>query len=212
MKKLLYIIALVGFLSTSALADFYKKSLTLDPDILNEEISSNIEEETFKNPLFVHIGAGVSYVNIDSNVDSEKLAYTIGKTSSTVEFGLGVRVSQDIFLTAFMQKSYLNNSDITNIGISTNYQFDQTYIGLLGGESRLTWEKSPVINTLTEQKSQTQIFYGFQLGYDYELLYRLSLYTKYQLMFVNHQTNINNDSTIKHNIQNNLTTGVKYAF
>lgn len=212
MKKLLYLISLVMFITTLGYADYYKDSLILNPDTLNQKISQDIDENQIENPLFIYAGAGVTYIDVKSSVQANKLAGELSKNAGIAEVGLGLRVDKNIFFTAFMQKAYLSKVDITNIGISTNYQIDSAYVGLLGGQSSLVWEKSPLINTTSEVKSQKQVFYGFQFGYDYELLYRLSLYTKYQLMILNHQTNINSDSTIKHNIQNNLTTGVKYAF
>jgi predicted porin len=208
MKKsmLLMVIPLFMF------ADPYYNNLTLDPDRLNKKESETSYDKT-QHPLSVFFGIGGSYVDIISSVRDDKvLDGGLDDTGFSWELGLGVMLEEHIFATSFIQRSYLDRAEITNIGLGANYQFTNSHIGLLGGRTILQWDSSPVNNTLSSNKTQKQIFFGCELGYDYHIVNRLSIYTKYQLMFLNHQSDINDNTAIKHSIQNNLTTGVKYAF
>jgi len=77
MKKLLYIVGLVTLLTTLGFCDYYKESLTLDPDSLNQELSPNTQEDYVENSLFIYGGVGVTYVTTQSTLSSEKLARQI---------------------------------------------------------------------------------------------------------------------------------------
>ena len=209
MKKKLLLLAIATVLS----ADSYHDNLTLDPDVLNSnEIVDN--NQRLEKPLFVYAGIGGSYTSIKSSVRADKIKdESLDDISTVSELGLGLRFSKKLFATIFTQQEEFNNAKIRNVGLSANYQFTNSYIGLIGGNSTLSWNTSPVINTISSANTQKQIFYGFQLGYDYMIIPEFSIYTQYQMLVLNHTTNINDGaSSIKFKNQSNITTGVKYAF
>ena len=188
---------------------------SLDPDVLNkneEEYKQNNQDD--KNHFFISIGINASYITMTNYLKEE---YQTKGTDDQAGFGgeflIGYRFLSYEAVTG-LQKTFLDNAYITNYMLGANFYFnEQVYFGGILGESHLKWKKSPITNTVKENKEQVKKYYGFEMGLDNPLYNTLSFYTKYQILFLDHKTNINDQKgIINHNIQNNIGIGVKYGF
>jgi len=183
---------------------------SLDPDILNKNTDSKI----LKKGFYISLGADASYITMTDRLKNELKAGEVDdKHALGGEIGLGYRYN-DFYTSAYIQKVKLKKANITNYILGVDYFVsEKVFLGVLSGQSLLRWTSSPVIGTISEDKDQKKGFVGVQFGMDYPIENKFYFYSKYQMMFLDHKTNINNEKNIiQHNIQNNFSLGVKLGF
>jgi len=201
------------------LISFLQAYPSLNPDVLNKADDKKKIIDTGKqqksNYLYLSVGLNASKIDL---IDHLKAEYeTAGSSDSTAvggEIGIGYKF-YNWATTLMIHQSFLDNATISNYMFGANYFFDEkVYIGGLVGQSIFEWDNPPVINTIKEDKRQVKDIFGFEFGMEHPTFDKsFSLYTKYQLLFLDHKTNINNfEGVIQHKIENSLGVGVKYGF
>lgn len=136
-------------------------------------------------------------------------------------FENGIFISAN-YLKATTTDILLLNKDIsmTNMYGSVNYKLDvieyaSPYLGMLAGYSMLNWNTLPLDNIVQTSINSNSIFAGFQAGIiatKYELI---TVFAVYQLMFMNHTTNLQTatgTAEIQHHKLHNVHAGIKFNF
>jgi opacity protein-like surface antigen len=169
--------------------------------------------------FFIQVAGGATVMDIDSSFASNA-TFTNGaldNDGAVVEVGIGYKYSENIFATFAAQRTMLDIADIDNFYASINYQFTDVvakpYIGALLGYSQLKWSESPHVIVANEDLTSDGLIYGLQAGFEQELRENWSLFIKYQFIKYDHLMDIrSNASTIEHNYEQNILTGVRYEF
>jgi opacity protein-like surface antigen len=183
-------------------------------EVLEDIITKNTDEYNY----FVFLSGGVSSLNVDSKLEKNHSFNEGALDDSAIlfELGLGYRFNENIFSTLFVQNTQLDIADITNLGLSVNYQFNneyKPYIGFFTGTSQLKWSEEPHVVLLDKDLTSKSPIFGLQAGVEKNLNNNWAIFAKYQLTSYNHEIDIRRGrSTIKHTAANNLLLGVKYEF
>ena len=163
--------------------------------------------------FFASIAFGLS--TISSDFESSTQNVSIDEKGSNVDLGLGYRYNQNIFATLSYQRAMFDEVHIDNIYTSLNYQlqevFLQPYIGVMLGYSQLTWDKDPITGTSDNDYTSTTPFVGLQVGLGYSFENDWSIFTQYQILKNQHNTDVSGDN-LSIDLQNNLQLGVRYDF
>ena len=169
----------------------------------------------------IFIGASVGYSFLPSSHDV--IQGTVdAKTpkSSGFNYALNLGYSFTDNLSISFAYSIINASSVqlSNIYSSIDYKYKiyddvESFIGLIGGYSELTWNEAPIDEKGSSSNATT--FGGTEVGVIYSGLDNFDLYTTYQFMFINQITKLQpstGNSEIQHNYLSNLLFGIQYSF
>ncbi len=178
------------------------------------------EEQTNKAPnFFLYGGLGVAVFTIKDEIENENtvlIADTDDDDAVVLEIGAGYNFTKNWFATIEASRTAaLKRADVTDILLTGNYRFStktfsKPYIGIAVGVSSLVWNKQPVV-VGEMRKTNNRMVAGVQVGSDFIIRDNWSWYSKLQVLLKNHTTDIHGENYI-HQIQTNLTLGVKYDF
>ncbi|RLA06881.1 MAG: hypothetical protein DRQ51_07880 [Gammaproteobacteria bacterium] len=167
--------------------------------------------------IFTLFGLGYAVINIDNNINQKELNFgVLDSNALSFDFGIGYKLTPNIFSSINIQNVNFDRADLTNIYATGNYQWSsltyKPFIGMLLGVSQLKWHSKPVKNNSNnEVESSKKSLYGMQIGANYEIDKNWQLFLKHQFMLLQHKTVID-DKTIEHKNMNILLFGAHYDF
>jgi len=193
-----------------------------------ESLPSSIEpihpidiEVKNKKDFFLFASGGISLFNteIKHQVDTTFVKGYADDKSAVFEIGIGYKINENLFTELAYQRSMLDIADVDSGYLSLNYQFSDSmlnpYVGILGGYSKLKWDKRPYNMLVNENLISTSFLYGVQTGLNLSIPDTNNFYitAKYKYIRLDHFMNIrSNMATIEHNSVQNLLLGIKYEF
>jgi hypothetical protein len=167
-----------------------------------------------KNRFFVNLLFGKSFLRYTNNVfNSELINGAKEHTYLALEAAIGYHYDNNLFSTFAYQRSSSDFTKIENITFTINYQLSYKnttpYVGLLIGNSFLSWKEDPIINASIRDTTSSSLFLGAEAGLIYTLTKKSSIVAKIQYIKYSHSTQINNEF-FNHSKQTNFMIGVKY--
>ena len=171
----------------------------------------------YKEKYFFNLAGGFTKFNIESKLSNGSFNKgALDDKGYLLETGLGYSVNNKTFLEFNYQYNKWDIAKIHNFYTSINYKFNSPlnlYTGFVLGYSKLKWSKRPYVVMLNEKLNSSSALFGIQIGSILKINKNIEANIKYQLLKSDHVMDIkNNTNSIKHNLQNNLVTGVRYAF
>jgi len=145
-------------------------------------------------------------------LDLDTTAYSVGA-------GLGYRFDKHWFVSAEYLQSHSQEVVMDNIYASINYQYPlnedtiSPYMGLLYGQSRLSWKEEPVITPRNEKRSDAPMF-GIQMGVGFEVTPSIDIALSYQYIYAEHTTYVTTqteDTRIVYNNFNRFLFSLQYS-
>ncbi len=185
---------------------------------ISNDTKNKEREQTSEN---FYIGLGIGYNSSPSTQKINNININVKEPNNS---GLGYNIDIGyIFKNNFsIAVGYMNfnTSDIMfdNVYSAINYRFSNfnnisPFFGALVGYSSLRWSTPPLIGAADDSSSNSDsIFGGTQAGIIYKGFTPSNIYIAYQCLFMNHKTNIETDSSIKHNTLHTLQLGFQYNF
>lgn len=192
-----------------------------------DEKSNTTQEKNIK--LKQHLGyiagAGIGYASSPSN--HSIISGTVDVTepnSSGMSYNIYVGYDFKKDLTLLFNYMYINTNDLAfhNYYGSLNYRFKnigmlEPYFGVSLGYSALLWNTSPIASASPSSNNNSDdMLYGTQVGFNYKLNREIFLKVDYSCLFLNHATNIAQDTTntskLEHDTLHSLMIGLGYSF
>jgi len=170
-------------------------------------------------------GVGVGYANAPSTHIVTSGSVTINEPkSSGMNYSLYGGYDFNNNLSLLLNYMYLNASDLEfhNIYASLYYRFEKfekfiPFFGLSVGYSALKWNTSPIdLAAPSSNNNSADIMYGTEVGFNYFISKTFSFKLNYSCLFLQHTTNIVQDTTntskLEHNTLHAITTSLQYNF
>lgn len=203
--------------------DIPKAKKEITPIVKKEPIKKIVVKQSspivfISNPkFFVLASIGYSKLKVNSSVSSAILVSdALDNTAFIYDFGLGYRYDKSIFTTVNIARIPLDMVDITNFYLTINHQWVDIvynpYIGGLLGFSEIVYTNNPILNTTSKDIKGTNYLVGMQVGIDKKIEKNIKGFIQYQIIKLNHKSNINATTSIEHNWQNNLFIGLRCDF
>ncbi len=179
--------------------------------LANEPTETYLDESKmdYSDPrIFIGIDGSYNYQMSNDNLDTSTLGYSIYA---------GVPISE---LELIVKKSITNsnNLELDTQNITLNIPISGTgsrsiYVGILGGEAKVTYNSSTVASHNLAEKSTTGSFYGAHIGKRYK--YGQNFFGRMELEYLKYDLKTPNsvDATTL-NITNNIgfIYGIEYRF
>lgn len=173
------------------------------------------------NKLFIGLTVGASKVDVKEKNINGDLPLGIILEDSGINYGIeaGYYFNKNIFMTLNYQQLNLDNLYFNNGFATINYQFNEMYsispyIGIVGGMSRMTWEKHPLDSTSVNDTSNSYLG-GVQVGAQVPIYTNISMYMFYRYLMMDYVSTVSTDTAeknIEHNNEQNLNLGIKFSF
>lgn len=137
-----------------------------------------------------------------------------------VTLACGYNYTNTIAFTTTYQRVMQEDIHIDNIYLGAEYSLLKTnnfapYLGAALGYSRVTWDNSPINNTLRSDMKSGSYLIGVTIGTTYTITKDFSLIANYQLQLLNHSVALTLDadkSELNHKAAHNLNLGVRCFF
>ncbi len=176
-----------------------------------------------KNGFFVGVALGYSAISSNYSIATNSPAINrANENGLNYELGGGYRFDNGLSLSLSYMKADTSDLLFDNIISEFNYNFSNKsgvapFIGLSLGYGALTWNIDPIDNQSSDSNNDSNsILFGTQMGFIYEGLKYISIYTSYQYLAMQHITTIeidaSNSNTIENQAIHSLKLGIVYNF
>jgi len=173
------------------------------------------------NNYFVTLG--LSYNNATSNHIVRKgnvIAYIPNENFFGYALDLGYEFDNGVFTSLGFAQIINNDIIMSNIYLTLNYKFKtyfnlSPYMGLVVGNSYLTWNTPPITDITYFDDRSTSGFTGIQFGVSYPIYKQISLSLGYRLIVMDHMSRLevkDDRSDIQHKRVDNILFGLQYNF